>query len=369
MSDAQRHKEKIVFVLRRLYPGGAERVLITLMNNLDREKYDIHLVTLTGDGTIRHWLESDITVHDLHKKAAPATIIALYKKLRHIRPDIVVATMVEANATVLCLRPLFPKTRFIVRESSLPTAMVESYDMKGRICKYIYKYLYPKADLVICPSKIIIEEFRDKIGIDISNQAVLYNPVNERRIHSTIGHFEDSIEDKQETLRFVCVGRLGYEKGYDRLIEHLQNFKPEHAKDWQLNIIGKGTETKALGTLIRDKGLQNHVHLVGYFNTPWQYMAEADCLLLPSRWEGMPNVVLEALACGTHVIASQEAGGVKEIAQIDGGDNVEIAKDMNDFVAKMQSMKPEIPALPLTSKLPREFSLKNVMRKFEELLF
>ena len=67
MSDTSQ-KKKILFMLPRLYPGGAERVLITLMNNLPRENYEIYFTSLTGEGTIKHWIDSDIPIHLLNKK-------------------------------------------------------------------------------------------------------------------------------------------------------------------------------------------------------------------------------------------------------------------------------------------------------------
>ena len=361
------NRKKIVFVLPRLYPGGAERVLITLMNNLPREHYDIEFVSLSGEGTIRHWIDSDIPIHSLNKKNVSSSLLALYKKLKELKPDTIVTTMILTNAGLVMLKPFFPGVRFVIRESSLPRALINEYGRKGRVSRYVYKYLYPRADLVISPTKLIIEEFKTYVKIDVSNHKVLYNPVNERRLHSTISYF-DFPPERSKTVRFVCVGRLGYEKGYDRLIKSLVGFKMPDGYDWQLDIIGKGAETKRLGDMIRHHNLKDHVHLSGYRNTPWPDIAEADCLLLPSRWEGMPNVVLEALSCGTRVIAHRDAGGVAEISELANEGDVQVAKDMDAFVEMMRNVKPCMPSLPLKSLLPSQFTLKSVMNKFEEMI-
>lgn len=360
--------KKIVFLLPRLYPGGAERVLITLMNNVDRDHYDKEFISLSGEGTIRHWIDDSIPIHALNKKTIYGSISGLYQKLKILKPDVVITTMVHANAGLLLLRPFFPNTRFIIRESSLPSALMREYGMKGRLCKYIYKYLYPRADVIICPAQEIIREFSEKLKIDVSKYRVLYNPVNERRLHGTISEFSYDPVQRRKKVHFVCVGRLGYEKGYDRLIEALVNFRMNNNQDWHLDIIGKGTELKKLGELIRSNNLQNHIHLAGYQNTPWPQIVQADCLLLPSRWEGMPNVVLEALACGTPVIAHKDAGGVREIAFLTADGDLSLAKDMHEFLALMAAVKPSLPNLPIKSKLPSEFKLKNVIKKFEEML-
>jgi hypothetical protein len=82
----------------------------------------------------------------------------------------------------------------------------------------------------------------------------------------------------------------------------------------------------------------------------------------------MPNVVLEALACGTRVIGHTDAGGITEIADLAEKDNVQVAKDMTGFVSMMKAVKPSIPSLPIKSLLPREFALKTVMNNFIEML-
>ncbi len=367
MAD-QAPRKKILFVLPRLYPGGAERVMITLMNNLDRDKFDIHFVSLSGEGTIRHWIESDIAIRSLNKKTMLGGVWGLYGMIRSIRPDTVISTMIHTNAALLLLRPLFRKTRFIIRESALPSALIGRKGIKGLASRCIYKFLYPYADLVICPADAIIKQFQEILEIDTSRHITLYNPVDENRLHGTISDFDTDPKQRLKTLRFICVGRLDHEKGYDRLIEALLDFRMAGGLDWRLDIVGKGLEIKKLGDLIRQHNLTAHIHLAGHHNTPWPLMAEADCLLLPSRSEGMPNVALESLACGTRVIAHKDAGGIAEIAAMAGAENVKIAADMNQFVHLMSEVKPALPKLPIVSRLPADFRLKTVMAKFETLL-
>ncbi len=364
--DKSPHRKKIVFVLPRLYPGGAERVLITLMNNLPREEYDIEFISLSGEGTIKHWIDQDIPIHSLHKKRVSSSLIGLYKKLKELKPDTVMTTMIHTNAGLLLLKPFFPKTRFIIRESSLPSALINEYGLKGKVSTIVYKFLYPRADVVIIPAQTITNEFERDLNINTDNHRLLLNPVNVRRLHSTIADLEKT-PNREKTVKFVCVGRLGFEKGYDRLISALEGFQLENF-DWQLEIIGKGAETKKLSELIRACNLSERVHLSGYQNTPWPHIAEADCLLLPSRWEGMPNVVLEALACGTKVIGHIDAGGIVDIEELAAGDDVLVAKHMDEFIEMMQSVSPNPSKLPIISRLPDDFALQNVMKNFQAML-
>lgn len=366
MTENINPKKKVLFMLPRLYPGGAERVLITLMNNLDREKYDICFTSLSGEGTIKHWIDNDIPIHVLNKKRVSTSLVALYKKMKELKPDTVVTTMIQANAGLLLLKPFFPKTKFIVRESSLPVKLIKEYGWKGKICKYVYKFLYPFADLVISPASAITHEFKHDLKIRTGNHKTLYNPVNEKRLQATLTAPLD-FPSRAKTQRFICVGRLGFEKGYDRLIVALANYKPDNGYNWYLEIVGKGSETKKLSELIRKHGLQKNIKLAGYHNIPWPFMAAADCLLLPSRWEGMPNVALEALACGIPVIAHSDAGGISEISDMCENKSVMVSDSMDQFIGYMKGIKPES-SKDLVSRLPEEFQLKNVMHEFEDFL-
>ena len=106
----------------------------------------------------------------------------------------------------------------------------------------------------------------------------------------------------------------------------------------------------------------------GFDPQPAPWVAGADALLLPSRWEGLPNVALEALACGTPVIATPEAGGIHEIAELAGPDAVRIAPMGPDFVSAMTAVPRNDKGCLRPSLLPGEFHLTSVVAAFERLL-
>jgi glycosyltransferase involved in cell wall biosynthesis len=263
---------------------------------------------------------------------------------------------------MLAQRFLKFRPRIILREAVTPSSIVNSQRLAG-VVRTAYKNLYPRAGAVIAPAQMIIDEFKNDLGMDVSKFHVLYNPVDTQKLKAS---WNVSTDISTPCIHFVAAGRLHAQKGFDRLIAALPEFKPAH--DWRLTIYGEGGERKALQDQINALGLENKVTLAGLVHEPWPMYAAADAFLLPSRWEGLPNVALESLALGTAVIAMREAGGIDEIARLAPTGSVQLAGTMHDFIALMQRATPKSDNANKTSLLPQEFYLENVVKKFSDFL-
>ena len=354
--------KRVVFTLPALCAGGAERVVVTLMNNLDKSKFEPHMVALQ-DGPVRDWIAKDIPVHILNKNRASRAAPAFFSKLKEIKPDVVMSSIVQMNMLTVACKPFFPKTKFIIRESSLPSAMTSGYGWKSKVCVCVYKYLYPHADLVICPSQQILNEFKDDLGLRFKREQVLYNPVDIETIRAKIGK---NFAGTAEAVKFITVGRLTFEKAYDILIEYLGKLDMPYA--WTLDILGEGEEREKLETLIKKHDLGDKVFLRGHQDNPWDLMARADAFLLTSLWEGMPNAALESLVCGTPVIGITTAGGINEIARHASDGAVKLSDTMEGVIELMSHVTPHGKEEAHLSALPESFILDNVCEKFEGLL-
>lgn len=358
-------KKRIVFVLPTLLAGGAERVLITLMNGIDRARFEPMLVVLDERGTLRDLIAKDIPLHALGGLTLKKALPGLIKKLNQLAPDVIVSTMAGTNFVVLLAKPFLKKrARVIVREAVIPSSILDTQKFPG-IVKAAYKALYPRADIVISPAQCIIDEFKNLLKMKTDKHVLLYNPVDTDRIFSTWGIDTGIPPERREKAQFVASGRLHKQKGFDRLIEGLQNFK---GGKWQLTILGEGPERRNLESLIAQHRLEKNVKLAGHIDEPWPLYGAADAFLLPSRWEGLPNVALEALACGTPVIAMREAGGIEEIAELAGKETVRVADTMNDFIHAMENVQPNPTESYRPSLLPSDFNHNSVAEKFEALL-
>lgn len=350
---------KILFVLPTLHAGGAERVMITLMNGLDRRLYAPEFLCLSADGPLRTLITPDIPFHNLGNtnhffRRLPALPFALAR----IKPDVIVSTQAHMNFAVLLCRPFLPRRPAIIIREAIQPRFYGERPALGLIFRHLYRMLYPRADVLLSPAHIILEEFRRTLALSLPRAEVLYNPVNTDIVKA------DGVPGAlSPVIRFICAGRLHPQKGYDQLLEGLKNFNPGYA--WSLSILGCGKQEEELKSLLSSHHYSGSITLEGFKDNPWNDMAAADCLLLPSRSEGLPNVVLEALSLGVPVIALESAGGVAEIAALCTLGHVTVAKNM---VAFMQAMGKVEKRTESHSRLPPDFHKDRVQEKFQRIL-
>lgn len=361
-------KTRISFVLSSLTSGGAERVLITLMNSLDQRLYEPELIVFDEKGELSSWINVNIPVHSFGHTKVKYALPKLVKRLNISAPDIIVSTMAATNFTVLMAKPFLKKpAKIIVREAVTPSSIIEGR-ATGALVRMAYRALYPRADMVVSPAQCIIDEFRSYLGMDVQNHELLHNPVITSRIrgHERCAALPATKTSRSETVHFVCAGRLHHQKGFDRLLNALPNMIMPY--NWHLTIMGTGPEEETLKALIEKNGLQDKVTMRGLVKKPWPVMAAADMFLLPSRWEGLPNVVLESLSAGTPVISMDEAGGIAEIADLAGAHIVQVKSTMRDFVKAMEKTRPHPSETFRPSLLPSHFEQHAVTQRFATLL-
>ena len=189
---------------------------------------------------------------------------------------------------------------------------------------------------------------------------MLPNPVDEDIIRNKAASCKRNIDERS----FISVGRLTYQKGFDRLIKLFSK-----VSEGNLLIIGEGEEREELTRLINEYGLSQRVFLEGLKENPWEWIACADAFLMSSRWEGLPNVVLEALSCGVKVIATPESGAVNEIkGELENSSNLIIAEMPGKYLDEIEKVKKRENYILNKSYLPYCYKKNNVWEKYEELI-
>lgn len=352
---------QVVFVLPSFAGGGAERVILQLLTRLDRSQFSPRLVVLNSDGPLVNLLPQDVPLIDLARPRLRYAWPALYSTIHRMRPRVVVSSFGYVSLALLAGRWFLPSvTRIALREANMPSLSLP-VGPRPALMRRLYRSYYPRAHAVICTSHMMMEEMASTVGVDSKRLHILPNPVDASAIREAAGHVRAPAD---EVKRFVASGRFVRQKGFDRLIALFTDLPTEY----RLTILGDGAERSALQEACEQHGLVGRVEMPGFDNNPWRYYAAADAFLMPSRWEGMPNAALEALACGTPVIATPESGGLAEIATATPRGAVTIATWGEDFAAAMVSLHGDEFKRPRPNLLPLEYEPEAVVRRFEGIL-
>ena len=350
---------KIAFVLPSFAGGGAERVILNLIAALDRARFAPHLVVLDAKGPLRAALPADVSVIDLGTPRLRGAVPALVRAFRRMQPREIVSSLGYVNLALLASRRLLPG-RLLLREANLPSLSLPNAPYPG-LTAFGYRRLYRHADSVICTSRRMADEFAGDFGVDRARLHLLANPVDEAALRENAAR---PMREPGPGVRFVAAGRLTRQKGFDRLLDMLAR-TPETT---HLTILGDGPDAASLRESARHLGIEERVAFAGFEPNPWPRYAGADAFLLPSRWEGMPNAALEALACGTKVIATPESGGIAELAEAAPAGSVTLAGAGVEFERAMGAVAIDPVEKARASLLPERFRLGNAARAFEALL-
>lgn len=298
-----RVKKKKLLVIIQGNVGGAERIAVTVTKGLDPKLYDVtyYLVGMTNDNSypIEDFIPQHWKVCHIRKTRSAILLIKLLWILLKEYPDTVFSTTFYINGKLLLIKNLLPQTRFIVRcENYL-------YTFKNKQLRLI-KNMYRKATMIIAQTEEMKDELINQMQIDDIKITVLHNPIDTNTIDKGI-ECGTNPYPQVETIKFCACGRFTHQKGFDLLIEAFSIVK-KTIPNALLYIIGNNKGSKEdYCNLLRDIaekcGLLNDVIFVGYQDNPYIYLKYADCFVLSSRWEGLPNVMLESLYLGTPVAA------------------------------------------------------------------
>lgn len=350
---------RLVFVLPSLEGGGAERVSLAFLDGLRPHCGDLHLILLRARGPLLGSVPEGVTLHDLGCDRLRQALPALVRALRGLKPNLVYSTQGYINVPLLALRRFYGvSVPLLLREANTPSASLAQQRFRW-FFQRAYRHLYPRADALICQSRLMRDELARDYAVPDSRLHLIYNPTSTAALRARLM----PEREPGAGARFVAAGSLTRKKGFDRLIEWFARLSGSP----HLTLCGEGPLRPLLEDRVNRLGLGGRVALPGYVASPWRRYAGADAFLLPSRWEGMPNVALESLACGTPVIATDEAGAIAEVASMASPGAVTVADGAAEFISAMERVMACPSSTPRPSLLPPSFGLENAQDAFNRL--
>jgi glycosyltransferase involved in cell wall biosynthesis len=297
---------RIAFVIPNLSLGGAERSLVKLANGLTRNSFDVHLVIFgRPEPSLENELDRTIGTVFLGGDSSwsPRLWVQLVRTLRRIRPDLVFGWSLFANLAVTWLQPFHGCRRVIVSERNyLPEMARELPRWRWRLLQTLMRWCYRRARYVTANSAPSVEAVRGWVGPG-PEYVVIPNMIQVDAARASADlpapGMPVSVRDR---LCILALGRLVFQKGFDVLLSAFAEVR--RVRDWDLVIVGQGELEAQLKQQAATLGLSDRVHWLGRQPVPFPYYQAADLVVVPSRFEGIPNVLLEAMALGRPTISA-----------------------------------------------------------------
>ncbi len=296
------------------------------------------------------------------------SMLPLLKYLRNEKPDALITAHNHVNVTSILMKKLaFVPTKVMV---TLHTAMSkDDHSMKPRVkrvTRELCRFSYPFSDYVVAVSNAVAEDTAEHLSLKRSKIDVAYNPVFSPELLELAEPKPDHEFFKQDAPIFISIGRLTEQKDYFTLIKAFA--KVRENQEAKLIILGEGDDREGLEALVKELELSQDVSLPGFVDNPYAYLAASTAFVSSSAWEGLPTVVIESLAFGIPVVATDCPGGSSEILE-DGkyGDLVAVA-DAAALANAMQTVLSKNHDLNLLKKRAAVFSREASAKAYLKLL-
>lgn len=372
------NKIKVSFFIPKLELGGAEKIVVRILQALDKNKFQVKLLLLKLKGPLIEELPQEVLVKELKTSKITFALFELIKYFRQEKPDIFVSFLSHLNA-ISILGKIFSrvKTKVIISERTTFSHTPEiTKNIKNKLffiflLKPLARIIYPLADAIVCVSKGVAEDLACFLPISTKGKIrVIYNPIVDEKLYDLANEpVEHPWFLNKEIPVILAVGRLSKAKDYPTLLKAFALVRKN--KKIRLVIIGDGEERKNLENLINKLNLSQDVLLLGFEKNPYKYMKRAFLFVLSSKVEGFPNVIVEAMACGIPVISTDCPSGPNEI--IKNGENG-ILIPVGDEKALAEAIIKILDDPFLKDKFSREgkkraeeFTVKKGVNEYEQL--
>jgi glycosyltransferase involved in cell wall biosynthesis len=338
-------KLRVLLLLPSLHGGGAERVAMHIMKHADRTRFDVRMGLLRKTGPYVSELEDsrvDVAVGQrfldfdqgnaqvyqfaslaMGTLLAPGNVVAM---LRRFRPHVVLSFRKGMSLVTLAAVTIYGRSRvrWLAREGNNTLAVIDD-EVSSALARSSVRRLtalcYRSADRLLTICHEMADDLQRQLQLDPAKLRTIYNAVDIAEVERRAA---EPAPLAIEGPYLIGVGRLERQKGFDVL---LRAFAAGRVREThRVVLIGEGSQASALRALASELGIADRLVLAGWQDNPWALMRRAELFVLPSRWEGFGNVVIEAMASGVAVVVSDCSYGPKEIVR-DGRDGLVVKTD------------------------------------------
>ena len=294
--------------------GGAERAMLKLAIALSRSGVSLDLVLAMAEGAYVDDIPDDIRLVDLGANRIITSLPSLARYLRANRPDVLLSTLDYANVVATWARALSgTRPRLVLNvQNNMSRAAADAPYRRGRLVPPLARRTFPNAAAVVAVSKGVASDLASAIGIPGDIIEVIHNPVvTPELIARSMEPVEDEWFAPGSDPVILAVGRLDTQKDYPTLLESFASLRARRAV--RLMILGEGPLRRELESTISRLGLEADVRLPGFVENPFAYMRRCSVYVMSSLYEGLPTVLIEALASGARIVSTDCPSGPDEI--------------------------------------------------------
>ena len=337
--------KRILFLIHDLHYGGAEKVLVNLVNCLDKTKYDVTVRTLFDTGHNRQYLNKDVKYIGGFKRMFPGNVTLM----NLFSPKTLCKLVIKDNYDIVISFLEGPSARIVSAYNGKKVAWIHTDFFNKELAASGFrnfdesKKCYSEFDRIIAVSDVVKTDFDKIFGFNDFVQ-VLYNVNDSNRIKMLADESQNYIEKSDNCFNIISVGKLDIStKGFDNLI-HVHKMLLDKDINNKVYIVGEGPDRVELESLINELGVYNTCKLIGFDENPYKYVSKADLFVCSSHREGFSTAVTEALILGIPVVSTNVSGAVELLGEHDQY-GIVTNDDINDLFESVYSVLSNIDML------------------------
>lgn len=363
---------RILVLVSSLTAGGAERMVVNLLRELDRSAWRPVLATFSGEVDYTDEMPADVRHFELGKSSRLGNLTVVFRLARLIhrmQPDLIFTRIYFCGLVAFFARRLGRNCAPIVAAIDTTLSRAIRDEPLLRVRRPITAAVLSRLERVVAISGASRADLVESFGVPPEGCPMIYNGVDVCRIRELMEEPLRETEWDTEVPMFVSVGRLTRAKNYPLLIRAFARVRQTHGA--RLLILGEGEERERLERLLRDLDLEDAVSMPGFRANPFKYIRAATAFVMSSDWEGLPMVLIEAMACGAPIISTRYETGAEEL--VEQGENG-LLVPRGDTEALAGAMERVVDDPNLRARLARgagdrawQFDNARVVGKYEEV--